>query len=304
MFRFQFKFRHLIQCNQLLRPAAMIITLLGISMLSGCAGYLSQSFDYQPTDASALKLSVSDAKNILSNALSHCYDASNRYINMLGYRSDSIGSVTYFPDHYTFTDTSGSWYSVYYKDMHNIRMSYFAQNEWPDYFEYKWDGRVVNSYRKKEYPAMDSTCNMIYPNGPMPFDKKSSIVMDAILRLKIEYDDYYGSKGEKAFKKAVDHYLAETPQPSLPEEVKTYEIQAEVAVKRKNFKTAEKLYGKALAIAPWWAQGHFNRALILGALGATDAASVEMNRYIYLNPTASNVNAAKRKIAEWETPLY
>jgi len=298
-------FTQFMKCNHIPRTAVLAIITSGMSLLYGCAGYLSQSFEYQPSEASASSLTVADAQRILSYALSHCYDSHNRYVNFLGYRSDAVGKVEYFPDHYTYTSNqSGQGYSVYYKDMRNLKMVYHAQHEWPDYFVFSMDGRLVNSFQKKEYPQVKGSCNMIYPDGPMPFAEKSKVVMDAILRLKMDFDSVYGQAAEEQFKKSADQYLATPAKPPLPEDVKIYDIQAGTAVAKKNFETAAALYAKALDIAPWWAADHFNRALVLGELNATDAATVEMKRYLYLKPDAPNVEAVRRKIAEWGTPAY
>lgn len=298
-------FARLLERNRILRAVVIAATVSGASLLYGCAGYLSPSFEYQPTPDAALKLSVAEAQQIVAHAFSHCYDSNSRYINFLGYRNDVIGGVTYFPDHFTFTSSSsGGQYSAYYQGMRNLVMDYHGQNEWPDYFDYSWDGRVVNTYLKKEFTQMNASCNMIYPGGPMPFAEKSKIVMDAVLRLKMDYDSVYGPAGEAQFKKAADQYKGAQVKPALPEEVKIYDIQASTAVGRKNFETAAALYAKALDIAPWWAADRFNRALVLGEMNANDAATVEMKRYLYLKPDAPNADAVRRKIAEWGTPAY
>lgn len=291
--------------NFLLRVCALCASIAVAASLSGCAGYFSQGYDYKPTSDSAAKLSVDQAQQIVSNTLSHCYDSNNRYINFLGYRTDAIGTVAYYPDHLAFTNnSSGKGYSVFYQGMKNLRMTYVAQQEWPDYFVLQWDGKVVNTYLKKQSSSMDGSCNMVYPNGPLPFGSDAKVVMDALLRLKMNYDSVYGPAGEAQFKKAADAYLVLKQKPALPDEVQTYAIQAETAVKQKNLETAARLYEQALQIAPWWPQGRFNHALVLGAIGCPDAASVEMGRYLYLWPDAPNAAAARRKIAEWGTPAY
>lgn len=42
----------------------------------------------------------------------------------------------------------------------------------------------------------------------------------------------------------------------LPEDLRRYRVQAEDAVANKRFEDAADLYAKALAAAPWWADGH------------------------------------------------
>lgn len=85
----------------------------------------------------------------------------------------------------------------------------------------------------------------------------------------------------------------------LPEEASKYKVQAEGAVRDKEFDDAADLYSKALKIVPWWPVGHFNRALVLGETGDYELAKREMNYYQQLVPDAPNARAAQDKIYEW-----
>jgi len=76
-------------------------------------------------------------------------------------------------------------------------------------------------------------------------------------------------------------------------------VQAEGAVRDKEFNDAADYYAAALKIAPWWPVGHFNRALVLGEAGDYDMAKREMNYYLLLVPDASNARAAQDKIYDW-----
>lgn len=87
---------------------------------------------------------------------------------------------------------------------------------------------------------------------------------------------------------------------TLPEEANKYKVQAEGAVRDKEFDDAADLYTAALKIAPWWPVGHFNRALVLGEAGDYELAKREMNYYLQLVPNAPNARAAQDKIYEWE----
>lgn len=87
---------------------------------------------------------------------------------------------------------------------------------------------------------------------------------------------------------------------TLPEEANKYKVQAEGAVRDKEFDDAADFYAKALKIAPWWPAGHFNRALVLGEAGDYEMARREMNYYLQLVPGAPNARAAQDKIYEWE----
>lgn len=87
---------------------------------------------------------------------------------------------------------------------------------------------------------------------------------------------------------------------ALPEEANKHKVQAEGAVRDKEFNDAADYYAAALKIAPWWPVGHFNRALVLGEAGDYEIAKREMNYYLQLVPDAPNARAAQDKIYDWE----
>lgn len=87
---------------------------------------------------------------------------------------------------------------------------------------------------------------------------------------------------------------------AIPEEANKYKVQAEGAVRDKDFDDAADLYAAALKVAPWWPAGHFNRALVLGELEDYAAARREMGYYLQLVPEAANARAAQDKIYQWE----
>lgn len=87
---------------------------------------------------------------------------------------------------------------------------------------------------------------------------------------------------------------------ALPEQANKYKVQAEGAVRGKDFDDAAGLYRAALNIAPWWPAGHYNRALVLSESGDHELAIDEMNYYLQLVPDAANARTAQNKIYEWE----
>jgi hypothetical protein len=105
---------------------------------------------------------------------------------------------------------------------------------------------------------------------------------------------------EAAFQESARRYRELPVKPALPEEARKYQVQAEAAVKRKNFTEASDRYGDALKVAPWWPEGHFNRALILGEMGRYRNAIDEMKKYLAIVPNAPDARAAQDKIYEWE----
>jgi tetratricopeptide (TPR) repeat protein len=90
------------------------------------------------------------------------------------------------------------------------------------------------------------------------------------------------------------------PKPQLPEDARRFRVRAESAVSEKRFDDAADRYEEALKLAPWWPEGRFNRALVLGELERYTEAIREMKKYLALVPDAPNARAAQDKIYEWE----
>lgn len=126
---------------------------------------------------------------------------------------------------------------------------------------------------------------------------------DALLTLKLSSSDEAVTAAENSFAELAARYRAADPKPQPSEEVRRFEIQAEDAVRDKKFQHAADLYEKALDLAPWWPQGHFNRALLLETLGKYDLAIEEMQHYLALAPEAANARAAQDKIYSWQGRL-
>lgn len=108
---------------------------------------------------------------------------------------------------------------------------------------------------------------------------------------------------EAAFTEVTRNYRAATVKPALPEDARKFKVQAEFAVGKKEFEAAASRYKKALDLAPWWPEGRFNRALILGELSRYHDAIREMKRYLTLVPDAPNARTAQDKIYQWEGEL-
>ncbi len=102
------------------------------------------------------------------------------------------------------------------------------------------------------------------------------------------------------FQGVVARYRAANPKPRLPEEARKFKVQAEFVLQDKQFDEALELYGNALEIAPWWPEGHYNRALILGETKKYRDAMNEMKRYLLLVPDAPDARKAQDKIYQWE----
>jgi tetratricopeptide (TPR) repeat protein len=105
------------------------------------------------------------------------------------------------------------------------------------------------------------------------------------------------------FQRTVQQYRDAGGRLAVSEEVRAHRIGAEAAVKEKRFEDAVNEFGEALKLAPWWPQGHYNRALILAELGAYGAACRGMKRYLLLEPDAQNARQVQDKIYAWQAKV-
>jgi len=116
------------------------------------------------------------------------------------------------------------------------------------------------------------------------------------------YEQVAAKRGtdRESFEAVARRYRDAPVKPAFPEEARRFKIQAEAAVAQKNFAAAADRYNDALKVAPWWPEGRFNRALILGETGRYRKAIDEMKMYLALVPEALDARAAQDKIYEWE----
>lgn len=87
----------------------------------------------------------------------------------------------------------------------------------------------------------------------------------------------------------------------IPDEARTATKQGRYFVRKEQFKKAAQAYARAIQAAPGWPVARFNEALVLAKLSAYKQAIEQMKCYLKLSPQAFNAQAAKDKIAEWET---
>jgi tetratricopeptide (TPR) repeat protein len=106
------------------------------------------------------------------------------------------------------------------------------------------------------------------------------------------------------FEKAAQLYRAASEKPALPEEARACKVQAETAVKKQQYDDAIGFYKSALELAPWWPEGHFNCALLMGKVGDYIGAIREMERYLALVPDAPDARQAQDKIYSWKGQLH
>lgn len=146
--------------------------------------------------------------------------------------------------------------------------------------------------------------NIAYVSGETPLSIAKERGHTSIVSLLEQAKPEPSSPAEEAaFTEAARGYRVATVKPTLPEEARKFKVQAEFAFNKKEFEGAAARYKEALDAAPWWPEGHFNRALILGELFRYHDAIREMKRYLTLVPDAPNARAAQDKIYQWEGEL-
>ena len=111
----------------------------------------------------------------------------------------------------------------------------------------------------------------------------------------------FADNANDPFQDVVTQYRAANPKPVMPELAHKFKVQAEFAVQEKRLDQALELYGKALDVAPWWPEGHYSLALVLGEKKKYGDALREMKRYLLLAPEAPEARAAQDKIYQWES---
>lgn len=102
------------------------------------------------------------------------------------------------------------------------------------------------------------------------------------------------------FRDVAAKYRAAKPKPQLSEEARKYKVQAEFLVQEKQLDKAITLYGKALDIAPWWPEGHYQLAQVLADKKRYRDAMAEMKRYLLLAPEGADARTAQDKLYQWE----
>ena len=108
--------------------------------------------------------------------------------------------------------------------------------------------------------------------------------------------------------KIVTIYQNVPMRPVLTDRLLHLQQQAEAEIANKNFKGAEADYDAILVEAPWWPDGHFNIALLLGPYRGfpRQDAIREMKFYLKLAPTGKYRDRANQKLATWgkDTPPH
>ncbi len=113
----------------------------------------------------------------------------------------------------------------------------------------------------------------------------------------------FAESANDPFQEVAAKYLAANPKPVLSEEAHKYKVQAEFMMQEKQPDKAIALYGKALNVAPWWPEGHYQLGLLLGEAKKYRDATQEMKHYLLLAPEGADARAAQDKIYQWEVVI-
>jgi tetratricopeptide (TPR) repeat protein len=134
-----------------------------------------------------------------------------------------------------------------------------------------------------------------------PDIKTANQIITALLHWKMSTEqERQAFLSGKDFESIASKYRASNPKPAITEDIRRFQVMAVSAVQNKRFVEAANDYLDALKIAPWWPQGHFNVAMILGKLHEYNRAIEHMKDYLTLVPDAPNARAAQDQIYKWE----
>lgn len=195
-----------------------------------------------------------------------------------------------------------------------LDMSEYSDNDIPE--NVKWNQERSTVLRDA---IADAVGNLVAKSGVRQFSAKLQGEARARMLAKIQEQEtsgdlqgtlslyiqaYRSAMGPEQTASAVAgiaRVLRKMPsKPALPEEARKFGVQATSLVDKKRYEEAVALYKKALEIAPWWAEGHFNRALVLANENRFHEAVEGMKYFVLFAPDSADARAAQDKIYEWE----
>jgi tetratricopeptide (TPR) repeat protein len=258
--------------------------LLAGLLVAPLAQAMPDGAPYIPTEEAASKHSFEDARTLVERGFASCHPANPIKVQVM---PDII--TLSWPGYFTIVEL---------RELNgiNVQSRGFWQNRIPATLEVGMKGHVFQNGKK--YGSYSSgECRGLG-------DDWAEVFGDVLLRLKLEYEKSHNPEADAKFKEEALRYQAMSPKPEIPEEARRFRVQAESAVTDKRFLDAVEKYEKAIEIAPWWPEAHFNRAVILAELQNFDTAIVEMKRYLLLKPDAPDARQAKDFIYTWEDHPY
>jgi tetratricopeptide (TPR) repeat protein len=234
---------------------------------------------YSPNDSTVGNMNVEQARQVLVTVLP-MKGLYGRVFNMAvgePYYNVDITSVRVTPTKFVLSNTSGIDIIVSFSKLPQMTVGY-GVGGLGDTVQYI---KITDKQKLSIHSANKNVANALY------------VLKQNAKKVADEYDASFAAS-------LADYRNKATSNAALPEEANKYKVQAEGAVRDKQFNNAADLYTKALEIVPWWPVGHFNRALVLGETGDYAEAQREMKHYLQLVPDAPNKRAAQDKVYDWE----
>lgn len=247
-----------------LKHASILYSLLLAALVFGSTGCT-----HTPDKRALKNMTPSDARTLLK-------DLASNNVPIKNYK-DTLATVVVTNRQIIFFGKSGDKYQIILRNITGVDYNSNCMSI--------YDGRTYEFYLK------------IYNTN------LGVQVADAVYVLQQAATDEALKKDESNFERALHSYQNAATKPTISEGVRRFKVQAETSVREKRFGDAAEFYESALNIAPWWPEGHFNRALVLAEVGDFETAVVEMNRYIRLAPDAPNIRAVQDNIYEWESKV-
>jgi len=249
---------------------------LMLMVASGVPAQEPETWMYKPSENVLERMTVVQARKAIENVSNIWLASTRRYVRV------SVGD-----DHVEIqpVNSPGPAVSLYYKDLSRIELV-------------RDSALIVGEY----YGVLLGDKEVLWVqdgSSKEEIHKRTVVVADAFYVLK-NYPPVAQRREEEEFQRAVQWFREQNPRPQFPEDARRYRVQAESAVRDKRFSDAAQRYAEALKVAPWWPEGHFNRALVLAEANRHEGAIREMKRYLMLVPDAPNARAAQDKIYEWE----
>ncbi|MCL4315415.1 MAG: hypothetical protein M1527_00820 [Gammaproteobacteria bacterium] len=163
----------------------------------------------------------------------------------------------------------------------------------------------------KENPEMKIRPNLVWLAAPSVFlAMAGSLAMAqtenpraAFERAMMEVNQ--SAKGSVAEQQAMERAIAAanrvSPKPAVPDAVVDHVGRAEAAAQSakspRDFLDAAEAYGEAMRLAPWVAEYHFNRGIVLEKAEHYDAAEAAFQLYLKAAPKAQDAAEVRKKIA-------
>lgn len=265
----------MITTRRFLKP---LFSLAALMLLVSCA-----TTDYIPDESAVSNMSVREAHLVLRS-----FRGAN--FNRSGWEDGiAVKSIQVVNRNLVVTRRSDN--ATYTFPMKDVQVSLGTMGGWPTV--------DINGYHLWGIsPGGTNGLGGITPSAEGP--ARARQIADAIFVLKQDVLSKGDPQKEEKFAEIARAYREATTKPVLTEDVRRFKVQAEGAVNDKAFNDAADFYAQALGVAPWWPEGHFNLALILGETGDYESAIIEMKHYLLLVPNAPDARAVQDKIYDWE----